>query len=499
MRATRQTRTLETVKPYSPHPPSYKQRLYLANDAEEAFYGGAAGGGKSDALLLAALQYVDVPEYSAGIFRRTKEDLNKPDAILARADRWFSGTSAKWDSVLHGYVFPSGATLHFGYGRNATELDDRYQGTTFHFIGPDELGQWDEEAYLYLFSRLRRHRGFPVPLRMRPAGNPGGRGAEWIRERFVEHAREPGGMTVREFLMRRKRGEPLPARPVFESPPSSEAASLARELGRKPQGAFFVPAFKEDNPGLDVDEYRLGLVHLDATRRAQLDDGDWWALPSGQWFESGWFQYIDEEPKAISWIRYWDLAGTKDERGKDPAWSAGVKLGIEWITGGGRRLVISHVTRFREEHAIVEEKLLETANADGKRVQIWIEQEPARAARRLFRRSLEESCSAGQSRAIRKRDRRRKCGNRSPPWRGRAGSSSFAAVGTLNSCASLSRYRMGKRTSGRRGGRAEHPDRNKGRRSPTPRARETLILTDSLNRRRALPLLFTQLVEAFSL
>lgn len=60
---------------YIVHRPYPKQAAFMILDCKEAFYGGAAGGGKSDALLMCALQYVDQPGYSAIIFRKTFADL----------------------------------------------------------------------------------------------------------------------------------------------------------------------------------------------------------------------------------------------------------------------------------------------------------------------------------------------------------------------------------------------------------------------------------------
>ena len=64
--------------PYCPEEPSLTQKVFLRTYAQEGLFGGAAGGGKSSALLMAALQYVDVPNYSAIIFRRTYADLALP-------------------------------------------------------------------------------------------------------------------------------------------------------------------------------------------------------------------------------------------------------------------------------------------------------------------------------------------------------------------------------------------------------------------------------------
>lgn len=375
------------VKPYSPHQPSAKQAAFLKLDVEEALFGGSAGGGKSDALISAALQHVDVPGYSAALFRRTKEDLNRPGSILDRARTWFGGTAAKWDDKVHGFRFPSysatpGATIHFGYAQTKAEIVDRYQGTEFHYIGVDELTQWQEDAYSYLFSRLRRIVGFPVPTRMRAGSNPGGRGGEWVRTRFVENARHVGtGLTVRDWLKMRARDEQLPDPPYFESPPSHEAVELALEMKRQPQGSYFVPAFKEDNPGLNLAEYRANLLRLTSQDRQQLEKGDWWASMGGKFFQRDWFEFCDEVPAKMQTIRYWDLAATKAEKGKDPDWTAGVRAGVVRNAMGGHMLYITHATRIRENPGPTENFIRQVAKEDGRPVAIHIEQEPGSAGK----------------------------------------------------------------------------------------------------------------------
>lgn len=217
------------ASPYIPHTPHPKQAEFLALDCREALYGGAAGGGKSDALLMGALQHVHVPGYAALILRRTFRDLNQADAIMARSHAWLRGTDARWNDRDKRWTFPSGATLTFGY--LDTDGDRyQYQGAAFQFIGWDELTQFPEAWYRWLFSRLRRLQGVDVPLRVRAATNPGGLGHEWVRRRFID----PGD----------------PAKP-------------------------FVPAKVADNPSLDAAEYLGSLAELDSTTRAQLEHGAW--------------------------------------------------------------------------------------------------------------------------------------------------------------------------------------------------------------------------------
>ncbi len=170
--------------PWIPHDPTPKQAEFLLMPDLEVLFGGSAGGGKSEALLMAALQYVDVPGYAAILFRRTYTDLALPGALMDRAHEWLQGTAAKWSEKNKTWTFPSGATLSFGYLENENDKY-RYQSAEFQFIGFDELTQFTETQYLYLFSRLRRLEGSKIPLRMRAASNPGGVGHEWVKQRFI--------------------------------------------------------------------------------------------------------------------------------------------------------------------------------------------------------------------------------------------------------------------------------------------------------------------------
>ena len=239
---------------YSPHGPTSKQqtalmlpRLLSPDRASEIFYGGAAGGGKSDWLLMAALEYVDVPGYSALIVRRTFSELALPGAIMARSKEWLSKTDARWNEQQKQWLFPSGATLQFAYLERMDHVY-RYQSAEFQFIGFDELTQFEELPYRYLFSRLRRPEEGPlsnVPLRMFSASNPGGIGGLWVKKRFVK-------------------GD------------------------HRAENRVFVSAKIDDNPHLDRASYRMSLSHLPHGLQQQLMNGDWDA------FEGAAYEEFDE-------------------------------------------------------------------------------------------------------------------------------------------------------------------------------------------------------------
>lgn len=213
---------------YCPHDPTGKQQRFLELDCLEALYGGAAGGGKSDALLMAALMFVGVQGYSAILFRRTYTDLALPGAIMDRAYEWLSGSAAHWNDRDKVWTFPTGARLAFGY-LDGPRDHFRYQSAEFQFVGFDELSQFEERQYRYLFSRLRRKAGMDVPIRMRGATNPGGIGHDWVKDRFLDN----------------------------------------------PGERVFVPAKLDDNPHTDRAEYERALAELDPITQQQLRDGLW--------------------------------------------------------------------------------------------------------------------------------------------------------------------------------------------------------------------------------
>lgn len=298
-------------------------------DGREAFYGGAAGGGKSDALLMAALQYVHVPRYSALLLRRTYADLSLPGALMDRADEWLRG-KAHWNDQTKTWTFPSGASVNFGYCETPKDRF-RYQGSEYQFIGFDELTQFQEIVYTYLFSRLRRLASSDVPIRMRAGSNPGGEGHTWVKQRFLVEGQS--------------------------------------------KGRTFVPARLEDNPSLDREEYEQSLSELDPTTRMQLLRGDWEIRDKGRMFDRSWFEIVPVAPVDARRVRYWDLAATEAKDGKDPDWTAGAKVsrsraGVYYI---------EDVRRTRSTPAGVEALVKQTAQLDGIGVDTWMEQEPGSA------------------------------------------------------------------------------------------------------------------------
>jgi len=367
------------------HRPTPKQMVFMGLNVPEAGYGGATGGGKSDALLMDALQGVHVPGYSALLLRRTYSDLALPGALMDRAHDWFAGTNARWVDKSKSWEFPTEgrqpATLSFGFME--TDKDRiRYQGSELCYVGYDECTQFSERQYTYLFSRLRYNKtlkalmdadpNLNLALKMRSGTNPGGPGHIWYKQRFITNKKTR-----------------CKIHPLYEGvdEPINDCKSCQEYHDNV--WRVFVPSGLMDNPHIDHATYLKNLQFLDPVTRQQYIDGNWDVTEGGGMFMREWFtdhpdgrQHIISEKTARKFtfakiVRYWDLAATKvNTINPDPDWTAGVLLGV--AIGG--EIVILDVRRIRENPGKVVQFIQETAEEDlanwGEEVIIRGEEEP---------------------------------------------------------------------------------------------------------------------------
>jgi len=321
---------------YSPHVPFPKQlALILAARSgrlREVLYGGAAGGGKSDAVLMLALQddWLADGEYSALVIRRTFKDLNQPEGILTRAHEWLDGKpGVTWRAQHNRFEFDSGAMVQFGYCLKPNDHLN-YRGGKYNLIVWEELTDFPERPYRYLFSRQRRRKGSTLPLLTAATSNPGGPGHKWVRKHFVEG---------------------------------------------KQSDRLFIPANFRENPHLDAEAYAQTLSNLLPVERAWLESGDWYAEQTGTLFERGWLRVIDELPRAgrVS-CRAWDTAATPGAGD----WTVGIL-----IHAIGGDFFVSDVVRGQWGAAEVDRIQKETAAKDGPDVSVILERPPGDAGIRV--------------------------------------------------------------------------------------------------------------------
>lgn len=238
------------------------QTEFLSSNENEILYGGAAGGGKSYAMLADPMRFFHNPNFVGLLLRRTNDELRelKWESMKLYKKIWPDAVWKEKDSM---WVMPSGAKLWMTYIDRDEDVM-RYQGQAFSWIGIDELTQYSTPfAWNYLKSRLRstdpelqRH------LRMRATTNPGGPGHHWVKKMFVDPA-PPG----KSFWATDENGEIL-RYPEEHHDPNKAGKPLFK---RK-----FIPATLKDNPYLyEEGTYERSLMGLPEDQRRKLLDGDW--------------------------------------------------------------------------------------------------------------------------------------------------------------------------------------------------------------------------------
>src|SRR5713226_6108644 len=250
-----------------------RQAQFHRSRAKYRLFGGAAGPGKTKALLWEAIrQALLVPRSDSLLLRRTYPELEPSLLAYFRRDvpRKFY---RRYNEAKHIVTWNNGSTTRFGYCRNENDVY-QYQGAEFLFIGLDELTHFTLKQWQFLTSRNR----CPVPgsvACMAGASNPGNIGHAWVKALWVDHAPPPG----------------------FERPELYD-----------PEDYAFIRAKIADNPIYANDAaYHRTLEALPEHLRRAFLEGDWNVF-AGQYFdvfEIGRHTARPEEIRMDPWWPRW--------------------------------------------------------------------------------------------------------------------------------------------------------------------------------------------------
>jgi len=219
-------------------PHAGQQEEFLSRSEFEVLFGGAAGPGKTDCLIVGMLRDVENPNYRGLIVRRTFPQLRE---IMDRCWKLYPELGGVFRATDKRWAFPSGSIITLSHLQHEDSKYD-HQGAEYTRVAFDELTQFTESQYTYLFSRARS-----TDPTLRPqvlaTTNPGGIGHYWVRDRFVTIT-EP----MRQYI--------------------DPKTGLSR---------VFVPATIEDNPTLFLNDpaYVARLEALPDVERMRLRHGIW--------------------------------------------------------------------------------------------------------------------------------------------------------------------------------------------------------------------------------
>lgn len=241
----------EIVLDYHPTP---KQRLFHQSPAQEVLYGGAAGGGKTKAIVMdALLRGLAYPGTHAYIFRRTYGELEDTDIREARAS--YPKALAAYNAGRHEMTLANGSMIHFRHCAGAGDMY-RYAGAEIHWLYFDELTSFEKEVYEFIRTRLRAAKSLGITPVVRSASNPGNIGHGWVKQAFVDG------------------GRPLEIVETVRHSPTLQKDFVTL--------AQYIPSLALENPHLTEDYVRELERKPEALRRALLE-GRWDAF-EGQVF-----------------------------------------------------------------------------------------------------------------------------------------------------------------------------------------------------------------------
>ena len=329
-----------------------RQTRFLAHRAKRALYGGAAGGGKSAALMACPLRWIGNPNYRGLYLRREASYLGDAIDKTRRLYPDLGGVLTQGHRIV--WKFPGGAELWMNHCAHVSDVSN-YDSFEFSEVLFDELTHFEEPMFVGICARLRGTDP-TLPYWSRAATNPGGVGHEWVKRRWGAWLDGKHPAPAREGETRWM----LRGREVPDGTPRATSYT-------------FIPALLDDNPKVSPD-YIAELEELDPVRRAQLVNGDWdAAYGEGKLFHQSWWQYLDAAPPMVRKVRAWDLGA-----GGDP--TEGVLIGDRGPGLVPRYVVldcITHVGPPHEVHALI----AATAKADGRDVTVRLPQDPGQAGK----------------------------------------------------------------------------------------------------------------------
>ena len=319
-----------------PQPGPQEQFANMWDDIPLVFYGGAAGGGKSWAILFDVLKYIDDPNYYGVFFRNTMKQIERtlwPEAkdmyepFLKDKYGKFKG-KADIKEQAKTIIFPSGAKVEFSFLDQEKEIKKNWQGAQLTGAYFEEFGNHSEFAFNYIRTRMRSKSKYKSYIRCTLNPEPGHFCLKYL-SRFID---QKTGLAIKEYSGRMAyyivdKGQTVT---------SWDKEELIKKYpNKKPRVYTMIPSSLADNPKMteNNEDYEDDLKANDPQNAELLLMGNWlWKPVANGVFERSTIQYVDKIPMGCVYVRAWDKASSKpakeggDAKSLDPDYTASIKM-----------------------------------------------------------------------------------------------------------------------------------------------------------------------------
>ena len=372
----------DTFEPLYLTPQPGPQTAFMCSSADIVIYGGAAGGGKTFALLLEGLRHKDIAGFSGVVFRKNYTQITASGGLWDAANKIYGqvqGARPKKTPKLHWFFSPSGARIHFAHLERDEDLQG-WQGSEICYLAFDELTHFSRHQFLYMLSRNRSTCG--IRPYVRATCNPDS--DSWVADFISWWINQDTGYPIYE------RSGVVRYMCVLNDTIywGSNPHELAKEHGvnvEECKSVTFIASKLTDNKVLMAKDpsYMANLKALAEIDKERLLYGNWKIRPAaGMYFKTENFTFADAVPKNIvAYARSWDLAATEPTPlNPDPDATAGVLMGL--LDDG--RVIVLDVKRKQIKANDARNLLRNMAAIDQgkyKFVQITIPQDPGQAGK----------------------------------------------------------------------------------------------------------------------
>lgn len=353
------------------------QTDFLLSEADVTFYGGAAGGGKTFALLIDALmRAMATPGWTGLVIRRLRESMKVKGGIWSDAQRLFAGI-AEFNHSEMSITWPNGSSLTF---RQALHNPGLFAGPSYDWIALEEMQELDIDTLILALTRLRSTKGIRPVVRATMNPKRGHKVVKWLvwyLDPLGEPDRSKSGV-VRWFC-RRSDTDAF----AFGASAEEAGANAVHPAGR-PLSYAFIPSMLEDNPALNLaDPDYANRINLQGrVRAAQLGRGNWYVGgdDDGPLARGRWEHVVAPLGDIVKWVRAWDKAATRpseSNRHNPPDYTCGVLLGFD----AAGRFYLRGLAACREDTPLRDTMIAATAKADGHMTQQVHKQAPGDAGK----------------------------------------------------------------------------------------------------------------------